>query len=239
MEENEINGKIEPGAALKWLEQTVAIIDKYGIIKIIQAILIGVIAIITIASALHPDKLFKMYDTFKTKEHVELIEKRAENTPKIQALCDELRLKTNADRVIFLELHNNTGNLSGLPFFYAAASCESIDDCIIPVSEQYLEVKLSLYPFMTKLFNDGYWRGDMDELYKIDKSLYHRMKSNNVHHSAFMIVEGIEHTCGIIIVSYEEDPLKEVSHDCGRVKREIERTTKKIALLVEPMREVE
>lgn len=222
-----------PSSSIKWIEQMINIINKYGIIKILQAVIAIIIVSLLIYLVVNPNKMFQLYDDYREATHQELIDKRIENTPKIQDACDELLLRTNADRVIFMELHNNTGNISGMPFYYASASCESLADGIHPVAYQYMEVKLSLMPFATHLFDVNEWEGDMEDLKKYDQSLYYRMMSNEAYHSAFKVVDGIDRPCGIIIVSYKRNEEKARNHDPERMWSELDRTARKIAYYVE------
>ena len=222
-----------PSSSIKWVEQMINVINKYGIIKILQALIAIIIVSLLIYLVVNPNKMFKLYDDYKEATHQELIEKRIENTPKIQDACDELLLRTNADRVIFMELHNNTGNVSGMPFYYASASCESLADGIHPVAYQYMEVKLSLMPFATHLFDVDEWEGDMEDLKKYDKSLYYRMMSNEAYHVAFKVVEGIDRPCGLLVVSYKKNEEKAKAYNAEKMRNDLERTARKIAYYVE------
>lgn len=232
---NEDNGQkvVNPNSALRWIEQAVAIIDKYGVIKIIQALLIILIATILVSGVINPNKVFELYERYREEAHQELIETRVVNTPKIQEACNELLYRSQGDRVLFMELHNNTGNISGMPFYYASASCESLDDNVPPIADQYSEVKLSLMPFATYLFENKYWSGDIEEVKKFDKSLYYRMMSNDVKHAAIIVVEGVNEPCGILILTYINELEKKPYHNCAKVKDDMERAAIRIAVLVE------
>ena len=227
--------KSGPSSSIKWVEQMIAVINKYGIVKILQALVAIIIISLLVYIVSDPNKMFKLYDTYRDEEHKQLIEQRIENTPKIQNACDELLFRSLGSRVIFMELHNNTGNISGMPFYYASASCESLDDGVLPVASQYLDIKLSLMPFASHLFKSGFWEGNIEEMKQYDKSLYYKMMSNNVGYAMFILVEGIDRPCGIIILTYEHaTPHKDKEEEWRRrTIKELERASRKISYYVE------
>ena len=230
-------------SAISWLDKAAAAYKKHGFWGVLKGIffmlvacLCAIILYLGISFMVNPGKYFDYYNEWnKTKteieriEHEKLIAKRMENTPKIQAECDKLLWKTGGQRVLFLEMHNNTGNISGLPFYYADASCESMDDGIHPVSDYCKQVKLSLMPFATELFENGAWHGTMDELYLIDKAFYYKMMASGADHLAAVVVEGTDQAVGMLFVMYGPDD----DHTCSEALAAVRQTAMKIAILVE------
>lgn len=203
---------VNPGATLNWLEKLLNIIDRYGIVKILRALVLLIIIVVSMYVVFNPEKVIQIYvdyqeqlDKKKTEEHNDLIKLRLENTPKIQNECDRLLLRADAQRVLFFELHNNTGNINGLPFYFADASCESMDDVTRPIAEHCREIKLSLMPFATELFKSHCWHGDMDQLKTIDKALYYKLMAVDTGYLLAIVVEGPDEPCGMMFIMYDAE----------------------------------
>ena len=227
----------EVGSMLSWVEKGINIVKKYKFFEIIKGLTLIFIASFVVYVCSNPARFFdKMIDTAieryenrKSDEHYDLIEKRVETSPIIQARCNELLYKVGASRVLFFELHNNTNNIGGLPFYFASSSCEALDDNTFPVADQYRDVKLSLFPFVTDLFNRRFWGGDVEGLKSLDKSLYYKLKSNDADKVAGIIVDGPDKPYGILIVTFTED--KKVP-DMSTLRGEMAKTGTKLAILI-------
>lgn len=215
--------------SIGFLERILGICDKYSVFKILKALLVLVMISYMCFIAFNPSKLFEIYERQKEAKHAELLEQRMRSTPQIQLACERLLTAAQADRVLFLELHNGTNSAGGLPFYYASASCEALAENVRPVAEQYADASLSLLPFSSYIFQHRYYQGDVGPLKDIDKSLMYRMMSNDVTHCAMMVVEGIEKPVGLLILTYTH----EVQHDCQDLRTEMEHTALKLALLAE------
>ncbi|MBO5471530.1 MAG: hypothetical protein J5976_03715 [Bacteroidales bacterium] len=215
--------------SLGFLERVLKICDQYSVWKIIKALLILMMVSYVCYFAFNPEKIFELYDKYREKEHAELLKKRLDNTPQIQLHCERLLRDANADRVLFLELHNGTNSTGGLPFYYASASCEALAENIRPVADQYADVSLSLLPFSSYLFQHDYFSGDVEDLKNIDKSLMYRLMSNDVTHCAMAVVEGVDKPVGLLVLTYTTA----VDHHCPETKKLMEHTALKLALLAE------
>lgn len=212
------------------IEKALNLIKQYKFIDFVKAFfIIMMIAFMTFCIT-KPDKVFEYFNNAGKKAHDELLEQRLNQTHKIQASIDRLLYKVNASRVTLLEMHNGTNSMGGLPFLKATATFEALNDNVMPVSNQYNEVNLSLIPFATKLFNEGYWCGDTQEMKKIDKSLCYKILSNGTEHFAAIVIYGVDKPIGFLFVTFEDT---DVEHDCNLVKREIEKTAREVSLLME------
>lgn len=230
-------------SALSWLNTAANYYKTHGFWGMLKGLFFILVAcagisiiVMTTTFITNPDKIFNYYYEWQQtkikieeQKHLELIEKRMENTPKIQGECDKLLWKSGGQRVLFLEMHNNTGNISGLPFYYADSSCESMADNIHPISEYCKQVKLSLMPFATELFKTGEWHGSMEELKKIDKAFYYKMMASGADHLAAVVVEGTDKPVGMLFVCYGEEDV----HDCNEAIIMTKQSAMKIAVLVE------
>jgi hypothetical protein len=240
--------KADVSTALKWVDKAAGIFKKHGLLGILKGLLLIIltfavisIGVIFVKVASNPDKVFQQYYEWQLKKekieddrHKELIEKRMANTPKIQSECDKLLYKTGAQRVLFMELHNNTNNIAGLPFYYADASCESMNEESYPIAPYCQQAKLSLMPFASLLFEKTEWCGSLDELKTIDKGFYHKMKSSGADHMAAVIVYGSDHAVGMLFVTFGEGDV----HECENVLSLAKSAGAKIGVLVEVENEI-
>lgn len=215
--------------SLTLVEKVLQICDKYSVWKIMKALSILILVSYVCWFAFNPSRIFELYDKYREKEHEKLLERRLDTNPKIQMHCNSLLAKSGADRVLFLELHNGTISTGGLPFQYASSSCEALNEGVMPVADQYENVSLSLLPFSNYLFENKFYSGDIDGLQTIDKSLMYRMMSNNVTHCAMTVVEGVDKPVGLLVLTYTGDK----PHECREVRKAMENTALKIAVLAE------
>lgn len=220
--------KVDHG--LNWLDRTLAIVDKYKIWTILKALLITLLIALVVGFISHPTYIFDKYKEWEEKKHAEAIAYRLENNEKMHLLCERLMYRVGADRVMLLETHNSGNNLGGLPFVKASCIYESLNTGVTPISGNYQQVQLSLLPFASYLFKNGYWCGNVEELLEIDQGLYYRMKANGTEHFAACVVEGVNTPLAFLFVSFKSiDEL----HKCDEVRENIRHISLELALLLE------
>lgn len=241
------NQPVDVPTALSWMDRAAELYKKHGMKGVLMALLVlfvtcvGVsLVVITAKFVINPDKVFQQYyewqekkEQLESERHKELIEKRMANTPKIQLECDKLLYKTNAQRVLFMELHNNTNNIAGLPFYFADASCESMNDYAQPIAPYCQQAKLSLMPFASHLFDKGEWCGSLSDLKEIDKAFYYKMMASGADHMAAVIVEGLDTSVGMLFLTFGEED----EHNCESAILAAKNTAVRIAVLVEVEKE--
>lgn len=220
--------KIDKG--LTWIDRALGIVEKYKFKTIFKAVAVILIIAGTVGFISNPTWIFEKYDEWKDKKHTEEMELRNKNSEKINNLCKNLLYKTNADRVILLEMHNGNTGEGGLPFAKMTATYEQIDYHVDPVAHQYQGTTLSLMPFVIDLLHKGYWCGNTDEIIDIDRSLCYKLKSNNTNHFAACIIEGVDTPLGILMVSYKDLP---EGHSCQETRENIRHCALEFALLLE------
>lgn len=228
----DIQIKIEnTDSVISWLERFLKILKEYGPIKII----ISTFLIALISGFLYlffnPTVVFEIYDEWKLRQHDELMEHRMDMAPNIQSTIDKLTYKVGASRSIVLEMHNGSTGVGGLPFTKCTATYESLNIGVIPVAQDYQEQNLSLLPFATFLFNRGYWCGDTEELIDIDRTLYHKMKSNNTEHFAACVIKGVDKPLAFLFVSF--DTLPNEQHKCDEIREYIRHAAMELAVYIE------
>ena len=220
--------KVEKG--LSWLDKALNIVDKYKFKTIFKAIAIILIVAATVGFISNPTFIFEQYKEWSDKQHRELLEKRMKNNEKLHLKAEQLLYRINGDRVMVLELHNGLENNAGLPFSKCSATYEALNVGVKPIAEQYQNVNLSLMPFATHLFENGYWCGNVEDLAKIDSGVYYKMLSNETTHFAACVVEGVDNALAFIFVSFKSI---NNDHKCEEVRENIRHIALETALLLE------
>lgn len=215
---------------ISWLERGLKLIKDYGVGRIITGALLIAFLSVVFWFIFNPTRAFEVYDEWKTRQHDILMEMRMENAPKIQSAIDKLTYKVGASRSLVLELHNGSESAAGIPFKKCSATYESLNVGDSPVASYYQEQNLSLIPFASFLFKQGYWCGDVDELSEIDKALCFKMKSNGTEHFAACVIEGIDKPLAILIVSFDT---RGGIHDCAEVRENIRHIAMELSVIFE------
>ena len=216
---------------ITWLERGLKLIKEYGIGRIITGALLIAFLSVMFWFIFNPTRAFEVYDEWKKRQHDALMELRMENAPKVQRAVENLTYRVDAARTVILELHNGIENTGGIPFTKCSATYEALNVGAIPVASYYQSQNLSLIPFVTLLFQKGYWCGDVDELSKIDKALAFKMKSNGTEHFCACVIEGIEKPLAIMFVSFEKLP--DGHHSCSEVRENVRHIAMELAVYFE------
>lgn len=224
-------------SALGWLEKILGLLKEYGPWKIFGATFMIAIVSIMLYFTFNITQLFEVYDRWKKIQHDERMEFRMDMGPKIQSLIDKLTYAVDASRTLVLELHNGNTGIGGLPFAKCTATYESLNLGMHPISSQYQDVNLSLIPFAHKLFDEGYWCGDTNELESIDRGLYYKMKSNGTEHLAACLIEGVDNNpIAFMIISYDNEKDLIEHHDCVTTRTNIRHIAMELAVILEVSR---
>jgi len=189
-EEKEPSTQVEKvETSLKWVDKVLKLLNKYSAKKLLQAILVVFLIIFLGMFAFNPESIFQSYENYREQTHNERMDKRTDVTPQIQEELDRLRKQYNASWVSIWEFHNNTNNLDGLPFIFVSLNYESMNPALIPIAEQFDDVRVSLYPLVTYLRQNEMWYGDVDALREIDNTAYYRAKALGIKYIGFRIMD--------------------------------------------------
>lgn len=213
-----------------WLERVLETVQKYHIWDFCKAFIVILFTALIVGFISNPTYIFEQYKLWEEEKHQEEMVSRLQNTNKIQSSIEKLLYRTEAARVILLELHNGQRNMSGIPFPKTTATFEALNDNIFPISDQYKDVNLSLIPFADYLFKNGYYCGNTEDMKNIDKSLCYRMLSNETQHFAACVIEGVDGEIGFLFVSFDTLPS---DHDCERIKKEVLHTAVECGVYLE------
>ena len=235
--QQDININIEnTDNAIGWLERFLELLTKHGFWKILGATIGIAIVSILLYFALNWNKAFELYDAWKARQHDDLMELRMEMAPKIQTLTDKLTYKVGATRVVVLEMHNGNVGTGGLPFTKCSATYESLNIGAFPVSDQYQDQNMSLIPYATFLFKQGYWCGNISELENIDRGLYYKMKMNEVEHFAACTIKGVDNKAIAFMLVTFDSKSKFEEHNCEEVREYIRHAAMELAVFLEVTR---
>jgi hypothetical protein len=225
------NNNIEnTSTAIGWFERVLGMADKYRITTVLKSVFIILLIAGTVGFIKNPCWIFEKYQEWQDKQHIEKLAHRLEHNEKLHIMTEKLMYKVNADRVLLLELHNGNTGLGGFPFAKCSATYEALNDGIVPVAHQYQDLNLSLMPFASKLFDEGYWCGDTQDLKEIDKALCYRMLGNDTSHFAGIVIQGVDKPIAFLFVKFKDIGDE---HNCDEIKRIIQENAFQIALLLE------
>lgn len=220
--------KVDLDKPLSWLDKALNIVEKYKIKTILKAFGLILMIALLIAFINNPTYIFDKWQEIQEREHTEQIEWRMSNTIEIQKKLDRLMFTTEANRCVVMSLHNGLNDVNNIPYLRTSAIFETVNNTY-PISDEYQNCILSLIPFATTLYFDGYWCGDVEDLREIDKSLYHKLASNNCEHFCAVTIQGIEKPIGFIFLTYTDFP----EHNCDKVLKEVQKTALELSVLME------
>lgn len=168
---------------LKLVDPLIKLVKNFGFAKTIGYIVVLACVVFTAVSLLNMDKIIERAITNNQREQTEAhdraVEKRYENSPKIDQLLNEVLYKYGADRVCVVEMHNGTKNVAGLPFIYGEMTYEVCRAGILPVDADYTQFNLSRLSFPTFMLEHNAYCGGMNDLGRIDDKFAERLLVNN------------------------------------------------------------
>ena len=199
---NKINAS---GSIISWLEKVVELESKYGFFKIIKALFLIVLSVCVAFFMLNPGWFYQKIEDYINDQHIKAMEKRLNADLVVRAELDNLLLRTDAEYAVVFESHNGSNNLSGLPFLFVDMVYEQHADDSYPIIEEWQNVPTSRYPFLVKVWKEGYWYGPIEDLKEIDTGFYHKLKADNVNYLALVKLHGVRNPIGFIGIGYDDE----------------------------------
>ncbi len=165
------------------LEPIIDMIKKHGVGKTFVSILIVFYILVSSIRIFHLEPMIQAgiqkYNQTEIETHDKAVEKRYQNSPKIDKILNEVLYRYNADRVCIVEMHNGNKNVAGLPFIYGEMTYEICREGIIPVDADYTKFNLSRLSFPTFMMEHNAYCGDITSLSSIDEKFAERLMVNN------------------------------------------------------------
>ena len=190
------------------IEKIVAMITTYGIKKVISALIIFMLVIITsivfINQKVIINKIVKEHNKEMQTATAKKLEFRIkEVNPRVDGILYKLLLKTKADRAFVIEMHNGTDNPTGLPFAFGDMTYEKLgNDSVQSVIYEYEKINLSTLPLATYLGRNKRFVGSIEDLSKIDSRLAKKMTINGCKYIGIYSIRGSDLEIGWVGVSY-------------------------------------
>lgn len=191
------------------LEKTIKLVEKYGVWKIIRAILlIGLLLYVVFNINSIPETIKEIVISAKevdVAKHDAAIEVRKHIKPQIDEILNNTLTAVEADRVFVLEMHNGTNNTSGLPFLYVEMTYCQVANGVNHIDEDYINLNLSRFDFPLYLEEKQHWYGSIEELKEIDPKMAMRLEANGAKYFAIMTIQGVKNELGYFGVSFTND----------------------------------
>ena len=130
------------------------------------------------------------------KKEMNSVSKRILFQEEIQSRLKDTMYKLNADRIFIEELHNSVANFGGLGFIKFTMSYEVVNQTKpIPVpyiSSGYQSQQATLYNMPIFLKRNGFYKGNIEEVGKIDNRYAFNMGNEGDKYGAFMTIPGMK-----------------------------------------------
>ncbi|MBR6516961.1 MAG: hypothetical protein IKT40_09025 [Bacilli bacterium] len=192
---------------VNWVENIVSLISRYGMKKLLQALFLvaSVVCFIMFVNAVDNQKIIEEWIKKEPEIHEVGANIRKEVTPQISKALVRMLYVIEGDRVAILEMHNGKENPTSLPFLYCDMTYEETKDRVPYVSDEYEDLNMSKFNFITYIYENRYFIGTIEEIYSIDKKLAMRMELNNVKYCGIMLIR-TNVDIGFLMVSYLNEP---------------------------------
>ena len=210
-----INSSSTENDKIGWLERTTKLIAKYGIFRVIGAIIVlglfGMVLGLFIYQKPLIEKMIEAQKIEQAKEHSASMQLRLNHiNPQVNAILLKLLIDTGSDRVFIAEMHNGSNNPTGLPFVYGEITYEQVlDPNTELIADEYGVFNLSRFAFVNYIHKNKIFSGKIADLEKIDHKLVTRMAQNDVKYCHMVSLSGSNVAIGVLGVTYINKPFKE------------------------------
>lgn len=204
------------------LKSLVELVGKHGKSTVLWALLIFMVYGNIIKDAINPPKkqMEETLDKYSRRaelEHKKGLEMRQNANVLIPGILETILYRTEADRVVILELHNGGVNNHNLPFNHFTATYETVSDIEIMdyIKDQYQNQYTSSYNYvMGQLYKYGYLY--VDDIDNVPVAHWtKKIKKNGVKSAYFYAIYGDKEPVGILSITSSTHKLNEV--DISRI----------------------
>lgn len=213
---------------LNLLDPVIKLINKYGLLKVI--IIGGVLSFMIFCSV----ALFFIYTRFnninidvdksvekalveqndsKAKTHNSAIQKRLNNSDKINNFLQKTMYEVEGDRACIIEMHNGTNNMAGLPFLFGEMTYEQTRRGVEPVCDNYSKLNLVKYTFPLYLNDCGFFRGSIYTAAQTDPHIINKMEKDGTKYIVAYALFGKEQLIGYFVVTWNNTLMPTLTPD--------------------------
>lgn len=218
------------GDGIGILERTIKLIEKHGTETIYKAIFILAMFFCVIYNNINIGNVVEEVLINKENKHDKAIEYRKSIASDIRINLRGLLADSGADRAFIIEMHNGTNNINGLPFMYGEMTYEEVTPGTEHIDEDYTNINMSRFCFITYLYENYSWNGSMDSLNSIDDKMALRMESNGVKYAFFKCLYGSNgKEIGFIGITYTKD-ISMTDEQVDSVRKMVNKTSDKMVL---------
>lgn len=196
---------------LSFFERAVRLVDKYGIFKIVYAIVF--VALFLFVVIYVPNATKKYFDETTSKTireefnirrmaHREEVEKRYAVQKEITNVLNSLINAIDCDRAYLIELHNGSENLNSIPFLHATVTYEVSKEGVDSFDEEFQNLTLSRYYLPTYLYNNFNFIGTIEELNNIDDKMGKKLEVGDIKYVGIITLNNEYSAWGYLGVSY-------------------------------------
>lgn len=140
-----------------------------------------------------------------TQEHDMLFNYRLEHADgQIRSILKDLIIDLHASKVCVFEMHNGTNNVTGIPFLHADMTYEETSDDKYSTAEEFRNINLSRYTFITSHIKDGSWCGTVEDVDKEDPRLAAKLYIIDVKYAAMMVLHGQRRPIGFLQIYFTD-----------------------------------
>ena len=150
----------------------------------------------------------------QSEQHMELIDKRVQNTPYINTYLDALRVEAGVafNRAYIFEFHNGSNSVAGLPFYWGDMTYESTDKDVPGVRDNWNSVSLTRYNFIIQFFREGYFIGSIQDIERIDTKFAHKLSEDDITYLAMLsILDDSGRIIGAVAMSSNSTDISSIS----------------------------
>lgn len=204
---------------LNILDPLIKLINKHGLLKVIGGVFFCIILffgvvffISTIVNKSVEKALVEQTDS-KVKTHNSAIQKRLNNSDKINNFLQKTMYEVEGDRACIIEMHNGTNNMAGLPFLYGEMTYEQTRRGVETVCDSYSKLNLAKYTFPLYLNDCGFFRGSIYTAAQTDPHISNKMEKDGTKYIVAYALFGKEQPIGYFIVTWNNTLMPTLTPD--------------------------
>lgn len=210
MVDDDSDERLLMGGPLGWVERVILLSERFGVKKLLQAILFIVLFIgidFAYNALQNKDTVKSVVESInkqEREEHDKGSNVREYVSPKINETLIKLVYELHADRAFVIEMHNGKENASSLPFVYLDMTYEEIreDENVKYVQPHFENININNYTLPWYLSDNMYFIGGLDEIRKIDKRFAVRFEDEGGAYCGLILVRSNGINIGFLGVAY-------------------------------------